>query len=269
MRYNPTPLLIDREPPAFQTPSRFGDNPQSFPCNVVQRCAAADSCAATEPDPKEKEAAVQGETHPALGEEELLEMFIGASFMGGIADRYGRRPAFLVHLGIYSLFTFVGAFSINAAMLVASRFIAGIGIGAEIPLSDAYLSEVLPAAKRGRLMAWAYTAGFVGVPAAGLLARVLVPLRPLNVAGWRWLFVAGSLGGVIVWSLRRLLPESPKWLEPRERNAFLSRLFSMAGTAGERSCFRCSRSFRQSATTVLARSSRWCWRRRDFRCCRH
>jgi len=34
----------------------------------------ADSCAATEPDPKEKEAAVQGETHPALGEEELLEI---------------------------------------------------------------------------------------------------------------------------------------------------------------------------------------------------
>src|SRR5947208_3036603 len=49
--------------------------------------------------------------------------------------------------------------------------------------------------------------------ADGLLARVLVPLRPLNVAGWRWLFVAGSLGGVIVWSLRRLLPESPRWLE--------------------------------------------------------
>src|SRR5438093_10917056 len=63
------------------------------------------------------------------------------------------------------------------------------------------------------MMACAYTAGFIGVPAAGLLARVLVTLRPLNVAGWRWLFVAGSLGGVIVWSLRRLLPESPRWLE--------------------------------------------------------
>ena len=133
--------------------------------------------------------------------------------MGGIADRFGRRPAFLVNLGIYSLFTFFGAFSINAAVLVITRFIAGIGIGAEVPLSDAYLSELLPAAHRGRLMAWAYTAGFLGVPAAGLLARVLVPLRPLGVAGWRWLFVAGSLGGVIVWSLRRLLPESPRWLE--------------------------------------------------------
>lgn len=143
----------------------------------------------------------------------FLGMFIGAASMGGIADRYGRRPAFLINLGIYSLFTLLGAFSINATMLVLTRFIAGIGIGAEIPLSDAYLSELLPAQYRGRLMAWAYTTGFLGVPAVGLLARVLVPLHPLGVAGWRWLFVAGSLGGVIVWSLRRLLPESPRWLE--------------------------------------------------------
>src|SRR5262249_1110029 len=143
----------------------------------------------------------------------FLGMFIGATLMGGIADRFGRRPAFLVNLGIYSLFTFVGAFSINSAILVATRFRAGIGIGAEFRLSDAYLREVLPAAHRGSLMAWAYTAGFIGVPAAGLLARVLVPLRPLKVAGWRWLFVAGSLGGMIVWSFRRLLPESSRWLD--------------------------------------------------------
>jgi putative MFS transporter len=139
-------------------------------------------------------------------------MFVGATFMGGLADRHGRRPAFLINLGVYSFFTLLGAFSANATMLVLTRFLAGIGIGAEMPLSDAYLSEVLPTAHRGRMMSWAYTIGFLGVPAAGLLARVLVPLSPFGVAGWRWLFVAGSLGGAIVWSLRRLLPESPLWL---------------------------------------------------------
>lgn len=150
---------------------------------------------------------------PAVLGSSFLGMFFGATFMGGIADRFGRRPAFLINLGIYSLFTLLGAFSMNAAMVVLTRFFAGIGIGAEIPLSDAYLSELLPAAHRGRLMSWAYTIGFFGVPAAGLLARVLVPLHPLGVAGWRWLFVAGSLGAVVVWRLRWLLPESPRWLE--------------------------------------------------------
>src|SRR5256714_14219013 len=52
----------------------------------------------------------------------FLGMFIGAASMGGIADRHGRRPAFLINLGIYSLFTLLGAFSINAAMLVLTRF---------------------------------------------------------------------------------------------------------------------------------------------------
>src|SRR5262249_8072694 len=71
---------------------------------------------------------------PAVLGSSFLGMFIGATFMGGIADRFGRRPAFLINLGIYSLFTFFGAFSMNATMLVVTRFIAGIGIGAEVPL---------------------------------------------------------------------------------------------------------------------------------------
>jgi putative MFS transporter len=143
----------------------------------------------------------------------FLGMFFGATCLGPIADRFGRRPAYLINLGIYSLFTLLGAFSVNPQMLAVTRFLAGTGIGAEVPLSDTYLSELLPAKHRGRLIAWAYTIGFLGVPAVGLLARVLVPVALYGIAGWRWLFVAGSLGGAIVWFLRRGLPESPRWLE--------------------------------------------------------
>ena len=71
---------------------------------------------------------------PAVLGSSFLGTFFGATFMGGIADRFGRRPAFLINLGIYSLFTLLGAFSMNAAMVVLTRFFAGIGIGAEIPL---------------------------------------------------------------------------------------------------------------------------------------
>jgi putative MFS transporter len=143
----------------------------------------------------------------------FVGMFIGATVLGRFADRFGRRPAFLLNLAIYSAFTLAGAFSVSATMLIASRFLAGIGIGAELPLVDAYLSELLPSQLRGRYTAWAYTLGFVGIPAAGLLGRLLVPLEPLGIDGWRWLFVAGSLGAVIVWFVRRRLPESPRWLE--------------------------------------------------------
>lgn len=150
---------------------------------------------------------------PAVIGSGFLGMFAGAVCMGRFADHFGRRTAFLINLGIYSAFTLLGAFSVNAPMLIVTRFIAGIGIGAELPLVDTYLSELLPSRERGRFTAWAYTLGFLGVPAVGFLGRVLVPRDPLGLDGWRWLFVIGSLGGAIVWFLRRLLPESPRWLE--------------------------------------------------------
>jgi putative MFS transporter len=134
------------------------------------------------------------------------------------------------------LFTLLGAFAAGPWSLVATRFIAGIGIGAEPPLVDAYLSEMLPSRDRGRYTALAYTVGFLGVPAVGLLARVLVPRTPFGIDGWRWLFVAGSLGGAIIWRLRARLPESPRWLESvgrvEEADAITGALESEAAQAG-------------------------------------
>ncbi|HEY2694290.1 MAG TPA: MFS transporter [Pseudonocardiaceae bacterium] len=138
--------------------------------------------------------------------------FVGAITLGRLADRLGRRNAFLFTLSVYSVFTLIGAFSTNIWMLVICRFIAGIGIGGELPLADAYLADLLPARWRGAATAWAYTVGFCGVPVAGFLARGLAGAAPLGLAGWRWLFIIGGVGAIIVWLLRAGLPESPRWL---------------------------------------------------------
>jgi putative MFS transporter len=155
---------------------------------------------------------------PAVLGSSFLGMFVGASAMGLVADRVGRRPAFLLNLGIYSLFTLAGSVSPNAIVLIVTRFLAGVGIGAQTPLSDAYLSELLPARVRGRMMAVAYTIGFCGIPAIGLSARLMVPLAVLGLQGWRWLFVAGGLGGALIWLLQRYVIESPRWLEAKGRH---------------------------------------------------
>ena len=170
---------------------------------------------------------------PAALGSAFVGMFVGATALGRFADRFGRRPAFMLNLGLYSVFTLAGAFSTSATTLIVSRFFAGLGIGAELPLIDAYLGELLPARLRGRYTAWAYTLGFAGIPAAGLLGRVLVPLQPFGIDGWRWLFVAGSLGAVIVWRLRAGLPESPRWLASvgrmREASAIVARMEEETG----------------------------------------
>jgi putative MFS transporter len=155
---------------------------------------------------------------PIIGSS-FVGMFFGSTLLGRYADHAGRRTAFLVNLAIYSGFTLLGAFSVDVTMLIVTRFLAGIGIGAELPLVDAYLSELLPARHRGRYTAWAYTLGFLGIPAAGFLARILVPRQPLGIDGWRWMFVAGSLGAAVVWAIRSKLPESPRWLESVGRTA--------------------------------------------------
>jgi MFS transporter, putative metabolite:H+ symporter len=170
---------------------------------------------------------------PIIGSS-FVGMFFGATLLGRFADTHGRRTAFLVNLGIYSGFTLLGAFSPNVTVLIAMRFLAGVGIGAELPLVDAYLSELLPAAYRGRYTAWAYTLGFVGVPAAGFLARVLVAQQPLGIDGWRWMFVAGSLGAAIVWVMRAKLPESPRWLESVGRSADADTIVSAMEREAER-----------------------------------
>jgi putative MFS transporter len=170
---------------------------------------------------------------PIIGSS-FVGMFFGATLLGRFADVYGRRTAFLVNLGIYSFFTLLGAFSPNVAVLIVTRFLAGIGIGAELPLVDAYLSELLPVQHRGRYTAWAYTLGFVGVPAAGFLARILVPQQPLGLDGWRWMFVAGSLGAAIVWVMRSKLPESPRWLETVGRTAEAEAIVSVMEREAER-----------------------------------
>jgi putative MFS transporter len=149
---------------------------------------------------------------PVLGST-FIGMFLGALVLGRAADRYGRRGAFLLNLALYSVFSLLGAFSPNAVWLMVTRFFAGLGLGAELPLADAYLSDLLPARRRGRYIAWAYTISFVGVPFVGFLAHSLFEITVFGLAGWRWIFIIGALGSVVVFFLRRGLPESPRWLE--------------------------------------------------------
>jgi putative MFS transporter len=142
----------------------------------------------------------------------FLGMFIGAATLGRLADRIGRRRAFLFNLIWFSLWTLVGAFSPNPWFLVVTRFLAGVGVGAEYPVADAYLSDVLPKEHRGRLAAWAYTCSFIAVPVLGFLSLGLTKHSLFGIPGWRILLVIGSVGAVLVMLMRRGLPESPRWL---------------------------------------------------------
>ena len=170
----------------------------------------------------------------------FLGMFVGTVVFGMGSDRMGRRSAFILLLLIYSVFTFADAFAPTAGWLIALRFFAGAGIGAEIVVIDTYVTEVVPGYARGRYVAITQVAGFCAVPVTAVLSRLLVPTHFL-MSGWRWVMVMGASGALLTWWFRRRLPESPRWLESRgrvrEADAIMSGLenesFSISGKSGE------------------------------------
>lgn len=147
-------------------------------------------------------------------------MFVGANVLSVAADRFGRRRVFILNMVLYAVFSLAAGFSPNPEIFVILRFLSGVGLGAELVLVDSYLAEMLPAPARGRMTAWAYTIGFLGVPIAALLGGRLVARHEiLGIDGWRWLLILGGLAAVFVLAARSRLPESPRWLEIRGRHA--------------------------------------------------
>ena len=142
----------------------------------------------------------------------FIGMTLGALVTGFVGDRYGRRFTYQVNLAVFGLASLAGAFAPNMETLIALRFVMGAGLGAEIVVGYGTMTEFVPPATRGRwlgMMAFIVVAGF---PVTAIAANFLVP-----AFGWRVLFVIVGVGALIVWYLRKALPESPRWLEARGR----------------------------------------------------
>src|SRR6266404_798242 len=139
-------------------------------------------------------------------------LFIGTALFGFVADRFGRRTIFTCSLLWYTVASVIMAFQHDVFGLNLWRFIAGIGVGVELVTIDAYLSEVVPKALRGRAFAYGSVIQFSAVPVVALLAWLLIPRAPLGLDGWRWVVLGGAAGAIFVWRIRRDVPESPRWL---------------------------------------------------------
>jgi putative MFS transporter len=142
-------------------------------------------------------------------------MFVGATVGGRLADMLGRRRALLVAVCWFSVFSLLNAVAPDTAVIALARFLTGVGLSAMTVIAITYLAETMPRSHRGRMQGAALAIGLAGIPAMAFFARGVVPTGP---DGWRWVFVAGSLGvGAIPLILR--LPESPRWLLDHGRSS--------------------------------------------------
>ena len=127
-------------------------------------------------------------------------------------DRYGRRAVFTYSLLWYSIGSAIMAFQTTPEGVLLWRFITGIGVGLEIVTIDTYVTELVPQQMRGRAIAFNQVVMFAAAPVAAILSWWLVPATVFELDGWRIVVLAGSAGAVIVWFIRRAVPESPRWL---------------------------------------------------------
>lgn len=146
----------------------------------------------------------------------FIGLMIGAWGFGTLADRFGRKRVFLSSLVIYGGFTAVTALAPDYGWLLALRLLTAIGVGAEYAAINAAISELIPAASRGRAGALVMSFWPLGAIVAALLSLALLTLLPAHLA-WRAAFAFGALIALTTLALRRHLPESPRWLEKQGR----------------------------------------------------
>lgn len=150
---------------------------------------------------------------------------VGSLTLGPITDRVGRQRMLMVDVAIFVLATAGTALAWNAASLIAFRFLVGVGIGADYPISVSYITENVPARYRGRMVIGAFTFQAVGAllgAVTGLtviyLFRVVYPdTEQMAIQyAWRWMLGVGVVLAIAVAIVRLSFSlESPRYFISR------------------------------------------------------
>jgi putative MFS transporter len=177
----------------------------------------------------------------------------GALLFSWLAEKFGRIPSATAGIAIMAVMTLGCAISGNFPALFACRFVQGIGIGGEMPVAAAYISELSRARGRGRFFLLYEMIFPVGLMAAGQLGVWLVP-----AFGWQAIFLIGSIPCLIITVLVARLPESPRWLISKGRLLEASAIVKqMEAGAGKFSNTTSAPYIPPIAPPPMSRSTRW------------
>ena len=138
----------------------------------------------------------------------FVGMMLGSFITGFLGDRYGRRFTYQANLIIFGLASVAAAFAPSMLMLILLRGVMGLGLGAELVVGYAAMTEFVPPQARGKWVGALSVFVVTSLPLSALASTLIIPR-----SSWRAMFVLAGLGGLMVWYLRKALPESPRWLE--------------------------------------------------------
>ena len=147
----------------------------------------------------------------SLGTWYLLGAVGGALFFGYLTDRLGRKKLFMVTLGVYLVFTVLSGLAWNFWSLSIFRILAGAGIGGEYAAINSAIDELIPARVRGRVALAINGSWWFGTALAAFLSYEFLSHIRESVS-WRLGFLIGAILALGILTIRRLIPESPRWL---------------------------------------------------------
>ena len=140
---------------------------------------------------------------------------LGAFLFGRLADRFGRRPTLMANVLTYSVLEFATGFSPNLTVFLILRALYGVAMGGEWGVGASLTMESVPGRWRGPVSGLLQA----GYPSGYLLATILYRLAyGSGWVGWRGLFMIGVVPALLVFYIRRNVPESPDW-EQRSQTA--------------------------------------------------
>lgn len=132
----------------------------------------------------------------------LVGVAVGAAFVAPLADVFGRRRVLLGSVVVFSVLTLLQPLSPNIEVFAGLRLLAGLGLGACMPVALATMSESVPVERRARASTTTMTGYHAGAVAASLLALVVGDT-------WRVLYVIGGAAGLVLTAVMwRMLPET-------------------------------------------------------------
>jgi len=142
----------------------------------------------------------------------LLASALGGLAFGFLADRVGRTRALMASILVYSVASGACGLSQTILQLAIFRFLLGLGMGGEWTTGAALIAETWPAEHRGKALGLMQSTWAIGeMIAAGVVALVLPRM------GWRAVFFVGVLPALVVFWIRRDVPESEIWLRQQAR----------------------------------------------------
>ncbi|MEU8970659.1 MFS transporter [Streptomyces monashensis] len=160
-----------------------------------------------------------------VGASPLIGIFVGGPLFGRLADRYGRRPVFLVDMLIFLIGSVLQFFVTDGLQLFVIRLVMGIAIGGEYAIGAPLLSEYAPSKGRGRLLASLEISWYVGYALATVVGAAFQGVH----GGWRYTLASSAVIALVCVALRGGIPESARWLLSRGRREEAEQLIARYG----------------------------------------